>query len=266
MAVEAGSGNGLGEDDADGDEDGAGAGSERHGDFDPGAFGVLIAATEAETALGEIFADRYFFLEAAAADSGEDASFDACAVAAGNDAFFDRRTGGAIFRVADFGLRFNPDRRRVTYAAEAGDALADFERFQLQLVEIDDFAALAEAAFHEETREGLLGFVRSGEVDVPEVGVRIENMNGVKEVIGRVLVDFGDDAGAGALPVIAFEIAAQVELLAHREFLGQTEDAAIAADEQGFGVLREGDASGREPRRLDGHAESHAVTLPESIG
>jgi hypothetical protein len=30
--------------------------------------------------------------------------------------------------------------------------------------------------------------------------------------------------------------------------------------------LREGDASGREPRRLDGHAESHAVTLPESIG
>jgi len=53
-------------------------------------------------------------------------------------------------------------------------------------------------------------------------------MNGVKEVIGRVLVDFGDDAGAGALPVIAFEIAAQVELLAHREFLGQTEDAAIA--------------------------------------
>jgi hypothetical protein len=30
--------------------------------------------------------------------------------------------------------------------------------------------------------------------------------------------------------------------------------------------LREGDASGREPRCLYGHAESHAVTLPESIG
>jgi len=85
-------------------------------------------------------------------------------------------------------------------------------------------------------------------------------------VIGRVLVDFGDYAGAGALPVIAFEIAAQVELLAHGEFLGQAEDAAIAADEQGSAFCVEGDAGGREPRCLDRHAEPHAVTLPESIG
>ena len=247
MAVEAGSGNGLGEDDADGDEDGAGAGSERHGDFDPGAFGVLIAATEAETALGEIFADRYFFLEAAAADTGEDASFDACAVAAGNDAFFDRRTGGAIFRVADFGLRFNPDRRRVTYAAEAGDALADFERFQLQLVEIDDFAALAEAAFHEETSEGFVGFVRGGEVDVPKVRARLDEMNGIEEMIGRVLVDFGDDAGATGFPIVAFEMAAQVEFLTHGEFFGEADDAAIAADKQGFGGFPKGLAVERDP-------------------
>src|SRR5260370_39581279 len=88
-AVEAGGGDGLGEDDADGDEDGAGAGSEGDGDFDAGAFGVLIAAAEAEAAFGEIFAEGDFFLKAAAADAGEDAGFDACAVTARNDAFID---------------------------------------------------------------------------------------------------------------------------------------------------------------------------------
>jgi hypothetical protein len=30
--------------------------------------------------------------------------------------------------------------------------------------------------------------------------------------------------------------------------------------------LREGEAGRCDPRCLDGHAESHAVTLPESIG
>ncbi len=266
MAVEAGGGDGLGEDDADGDEDGAGAGSEGHGDFDAGAFRILIAAAEAEAALGQVFADGDFFLEAAVANAGEDAGFDAGAVAARNDPFFDGGAGRAIFRVADFGLGFDPDGRGVAKLAEARDAFADFKGFQLQFVEIDDFAALAKAAFHEEARESFVGFVRSREVDVPEVGAQIENMNGVEEVIGRVLVDFGDDAGAGVLPVIAFEMAAQVELLAGGKFIGQAKNAAIAADEQGFGVLRDGEAGGRDPRCLDGHAESHAVTLPESIG
>src|SRR6267378_5889334 len=82
VAVEAGGGDGLGEDDADRDEDGAGAGSERDGDFNAGAFGVLIAAAKAETALGEIFADGDFFLKATAPDAGENAGFDAGAVAA----------------------------------------------------------------------------------------------------------------------------------------------------------------------------------------
>jgi hypothetical protein len=91
-------------------------------------------------------------------------------------------------------------------------------------------------------------------------------MNGVEEVTGRVLVDFGDDAGASVLPVIAFEMAAQVELLAGGKFIGQAKNAAIAADEQSLGVLRDGEAGRRDPRCLDGHAESHAVTLPESIG
>ncbi len=221
VTVEAGGGDGLGEDDADGDEDGAGAGSEGHGDFDAGAIGILIAAAEAEAAFGEIFADGDFFLKAAAANAGKDAGFDARAVAAGKDAFFDGGAVRAVFGVADFGLGFDPDGGRVAKLADARDAFADFEGFQLQLVEIDDFAALAEAAFHEETREGFVGFVRGGEVDVPKVRARLKNMDGVEEVIGRVLVDFGDDAGAGVFPVVAFKVAAEMELLAHGKFFGE---------------------------------------------
>ncbi len=131
MAVEAGGGDGLGEDDADGDEDSAGAGSEGDGDFDAGAFGILIAAAEAEAAFGEIFAEGDFFLKAAAADAGEDAGFDACAVTARNDAVLDggRGQASAAIGIAELGERFDPDGRRVANAAVAGDALTDFERF-----------------------------------------------------------------------------------------------------------------------------------------
>jgi len=266
VAVEAGAGDGLGEDDADGDEDGAAAGSEGHGDFDAGAFDVLIAAAEAEAAFGEIFTDGDFFLKAAVADASENAGLDAGTVAARNDAFFDGGAGRAIFWIAEFGLGFDPDGRRVAKAAETRDAFAYFERFQLELVQINDFATLAEAALHEEAGKGFLGFVRGGEVDVPEVGARIENMNGVEEVIGRVLIDFCDDAGAGVFPVVAFKTAAQVQLLAHGKFFSEAENAAIAADEQSFGILGEGDASAGDPGCLNGHAELHAVTLAESIG
>src|SRR5713101_1982142 len=266
VAVEADGRDGLGEDDADGDEDGAGAGSERHGDFHAGAFGILIAAAEAEAAFGQIFAHGNFFLKAAAANAGEDAGLDARAVAARNHALFDGGHGRAVFRLANFGLGFDPDGRRFTELADARDAFANFEGLQFELVEIDDFAALAEAAFHEKSREGFFGFVGSGEVDVPEVGARLEKVNGVEEVIGGILVDFGDHARASVFPMIAFEIAAEVELLAGGKFFGEAEDAAIAADEQGFRRLRESGPGGRNPRSLHGHAEADAVTLPESIG
>ncbi len=150
--------------------------------------------------------------------------------------------------------------------ADARDALADFEGFQLDLVEIDNFAALAEAAFHEKAREGLFGFVRGGEVDAPEVSARIKKMDGVEEVIRRILVDFGEDAGASVLPVVAVEKAAEVELLAGGELFGEAEDAAVAADEQGFGRLREGGAGWRNPGGLHRYAETDTITLPESIG
>jgi hypothetical protein len=265
VTVEAGGGDGLGKDDADGNEDRAGSGSEGNSDFEARAFWILIAAAEAEAAFGEIFADRDFFLKAAVADGGEDASLDARAVAARNDALIDGGSGHAVFRVADFGLRFNPDGRRVAKFADTRDAFADFKRLQLELVEIDDFAALAEAALHEKPRESFFAFVRGGELDVPEIGAGVKNVNSVKEVVGRVLVDFGDDASTGVLPLVAIEAAAEVELLAHRKLFGQAEDSAVAAYEQGFGVLRDGGAGAGDPRCLDRHAESYAVTLAEAV-
>jgi hypothetical protein len=147
----------------------------------------------------------------------------------------------------------------------ARDAFADFERFELKFVEVDDFASLAEAAFHQEAGEGFIGFARRREVDVPEFGARVEEMDGVEVTVGFV-VDFGDDAGASGLPLIGFELAAEVEFLASGDAFGETEDAAVAADEQSFSRLRNGSAGAGDPRCLDGHAEAHAVTLSQAIG
>jgi len=265
VTVEAGGGDGLGKDDADGNEDCACAGSEGNSDFEARAFWILIAAAEAEAAFREVFADGDFFLKAAVADGGEDTGFDARPVAARNDAFIDGGSGDTVFRVANFGLRFDPDGRRVAKFADARDAFPDFKRLQLELVEIDDFAALAEAAFHEKAREGFFALVRGGELDVPEIGAGIKNVNGVEEVVGRVLVDFGDDAGAGVFPLVAIKAAAEVKLLPHGELFGQAEDAAVAAYEQGFDVLRDRGAGAGNPRCLDRHAESYAVTLAEAV-
>ena len=265
VAVEAGGGDGLGKDDADGNEDCAGSGSEGNSDFEARAFWILISAAEAEAALGEIFAHRDFFLKAAMPNGGEDTGLDARTVAPGNDPFIDVRSGHAVFWIANFGLRFDPNGRRVAKFADARDAFADFEGFQLDLVEIDDFAALAETAFHEKARESFFTLMRGRELDVPEIGAGVKNVNSVEEVVGRVLVDFGNDAGAGVFPLVTIKAASEVELLAHRKLFCQAEDAAIAAYKQSFGVLRDGGAGAGNPRCLDGHAESYAVTLAESV-
>jgi hypothetical protein len=174
---------------------------------------VLIAAAEAEAAFGEIFADGDFFLKAAAADAGEDAGPDAGTVAARNDVFIDGGMGLAGFGGANFGNGFDPDGGRVAGNAVAGDTFANFERFELEFVEVNDFAALAEAAFHQEAGEGFIAFAGRREVDIPELGARVEKVDSVKVTVG-FLVDFGDDAGASALPLIGFELAAEVEFLA----------------------------------------------------
>ena len=82
MAEEPGGRDGLRENDADGNEDGAGTGSEGDSYFNAGTFRILIAAAERDAAFREVFADCYFFLEAAAADAGQDTCFDTSTVAA----------------------------------------------------------------------------------------------------------------------------------------------------------------------------------------
>ena len=150
-------------------------------------------------------------------------------------------------------------------AAQARDAFAAFEGSELELIQVNDFAALAEAALHQKARKSFRGFVRSGEVDLPEIGSRIENVNGVEEAI-RFLVDFGDDPRTRALPFVALTLATQVEFLTHGNFLGEAQDAAIAADEQSFRDLFERGAAAGHPGCLDGHADGHAVTLAEAVG
>src|SRR5260370_26474527 len=92
---------------------------------------------------------------------------------------------------------------------------------------------LAEAALHEKTGQGFFALMRRGEVDVPKVGARVKDVNGIEKVVRRVLVDLGDHAGAGFFPVVAIEVAAEMELLAPREFLREAKNTAVAASEQG---------------------------------
>src|SRR5713101_4486616 len=119
VSEEAGGADGFGEDDADGDEDGAGSGREGDSDFDASALGILVAAAEGDAALGKIFADGDFFLKTAAANAGEDAGFDAGAITSRDDAiYFLLGSRGGRVGGSEFGLRFDPDRRRFTNFAD----------------------------------------------------------------------------------------------------------------------------------------------------
>ena len=91
-------------------------------------------------------------------------------------------------------------------------------------------------------------------------------MDGVEKMVGRVLIDFSDDASAGAFPHVAIEVAAEVEFLAHGEFFGEADDASVAADEQRFGGFGLCAAVERDPGGFQGHAKADAVALPETIG
>ena len=264
MAVEAYVGEGLGEDDTNGDENGSGARSERDGDFGASAFGILVAAAETESALGEIFADGDLFLKAAAANAGEDAGFDAGLGAARVDALFFGRLGRGAF-LSRRRLRFDPDGRGVAMGAEAGDALANLERFELKLVEINDFAALAEAALHEQAGEGVLGGVRGGEVDAPKIVARIKEHKGVEEAF-VVAIEFGEDAGTRGFPAVGVGEAAKREFLPGGDFFCEAKDAAVAADEQGLRGLIVCLARCVDPGGVDGKAQADAIAFAKTFG
>ncbi len=260
MTEEAGAGNKLREDDADGDEDGATAGSVRNGDFEASAFGILIAAAESDAAFGKIFTDGDFFLKAATANAGEDASFHARAISARNDTFLERLARAGRNFGSRFGEDFHPNGGSITEFAQTRDAFAAFEGSQFQLVEIDNFAALAKAALHEHAGEGFFSFGRGWEFNVPEVGAGIEEVDGIKEAFG-FLVNFGHDAGTSGFDLIAFELAFKSEFLMLKELFLEAEDPPIAADKEGLGHLLDQDTAGSKPRDFEGHAKGDAVAL-----
>src|SRR5215467_7893953 len=107
-------------------------------------------------------------------------------------------------------------------------AFANFERFQLQLVEIHHFAPLAEAALHQQTGKSLFRSIRGGEVDVPEITPWVENMNGVEESVG-VLIDFRDHTRPRVFPLVTFDESPQMQFLTRLELLSKAQYAAIAA-------------------------------------
>jgi hypothetical protein len=91
VAVEAGGGDVLGRDDLNWNKNRTSARSVRHGNFNSRPLGILIAAAEADSSFGEVFADGDLFRETAAADAGHHPGFDASAVAAGNYTVLNRR-------------------------------------------------------------------------------------------------------------------------------------------------------------------------------
>ena len=253
------------EDDANGDKDGACARSIGDGHFQACTFGIVITAAETDAALGQILADGDFFLEATAANTGKDTGFDPCTVAARNDALFDSTAGGKRFFDREFGLRLNPDGRGIAVPAKTGDTFSNFEGLELHLVEVDDFAALAKTTFHQEASEGFLAFVRSGEIDVPEVGAGIEDGNGVDETFG-LAIDFRNNFGANGLVLIAIEFSKQGDFLAREELFLQTENAAITAHKKGLGILACGSARRGGPRGFDLQLQADAVALTNAFG
>src|SRR5215470_14945231 len=86
VAEEAGARDRSRENDANGNEDRACSRRIGNSDFQAAAFGILIAAAEGEATFGKIFADGDFFLKTTATNAGEDARFDARAIAARHNA------------------------------------------------------------------------------------------------------------------------------------------------------------------------------------
>src|SRR5262249_15959477 len=74
-----------------------------------------------------------------------------------------------------------------------------------------------------------------------------------------------DYARAYALPMVAIEVPPQMQLLSRLDFFAETQDAAVAADEERFRCLLESSARRRGPQYLNGHAQRHAVALTKSV-
>ncbi len=111
--------------------------------------------------------------------------------------------------------------------AEARHTLADFEGLQFQLIQVNNFAPLAESAFHQQPCQGLVCLVRRRKVDVPEIRSRFREVNRIQKA-GRFLVDFRDHARSRGFYLISL-YPPQRNLLSRRQLFFQPQNSSIAA-------------------------------------
>src|SRR6266852_6187137 len=98
-------------------------------------------------------------------------------------------------------------------------------------------AAKSDAALGKIFADGecfLVGLMRSREFDIPEIGTRFENVDGIKEAF-RFAINFGEDAGTSGSHAVTIEQALKRDFLAGEKLFCDSHNAAVAADEQGYG-------------------------------
>ncbi len=69
--------------------------------------------------------------------------------------------------------------------------------------------------------------MRSREFDIPEIGTRFENVDGIKEAF-RFAINFGEDAGASRPHAVTIEQALERDFLAGEKLFCDSQNAAVA--------------------------------------
>jgi len=106
--------------------------------------------------------------------------------------------------------------------------------------------------------------MRRREFDVPEIGARLENVNGVEEAFGFA-IDFRDDASADGFDAVAFERTLERDFLALGKFFVNLQNAAVAAYEKGLCENSAHDPGGIHPGGFERHAERDAIALAKDF-
>ena len=149
--------------------------------------------------------------------------------------------------------------------AKARRTLANLKRLQLHLVQVNDLAALTEAAFHKQARKCLIRLVGSGKIDVPEIRTGVQDRQRVDKAVG-LAIDFRHDSRAHGFGLIAIEPAAESDFLARKELLRKPYHPTIAADEQRLRTLAHGNPGTVVPRRFNLHLQADTVALTNAFG
>jgi hypothetical protein len=106
--------------------------------------------------------------------------------------------------------------------------------------------------------------MRRREVDIPEIGARFENMNGVEKAFGFA-INFGDDASAGGFAAVALERTFERDFLAGEELFVELQNAAVTADQEGVRDNAANHPGGMHPGGFERYAERDAIALTKDF-